>query len=233
MPSSKTDSVGLLVPDSIVQLSLELPSVVICNLRPEQRETPDSFRGSTHREHPDYGDGEMISLAFERFLTGATASIMVVMLYKDYGVGIFTIVVELEPVDYWTSDGLPRLEFDKPENWNHCPNMWGGFVLAIAQVKGLEPTPVIADPECRHFAEIARQSGIPTALPTFRSDLLIQIDWTSFQRFDKGTEIQQNMEPGYDLHPGDRFRWEAGTNLDGVARVVSMDGNRATIVKVS
>ena len=233
MPSSKTDSVGLLVPDSIVQLSLELPSVVICNLRPQQRETPESFRGSTYREHPNYGDGIMISLALERFLSGITAPIMVVMLYKDYGIGIFTIVVELEPVNYWARDGLPRLEFDKPENWSHCPNMWGGFVLAIAQVRGLDPTPVIDDPDCSHFIEIVRQSGIPTTFPTFRPDLLVQIDGSSFQPFDRDMEIRQDVPPGYNLQPGDRFEWEAGSNLHGIARVVSIDGDRATIAKVS
>lgn len=232
MASSKTDHETLPVPDKVVRLSHELPSVVICNLRPEQRSNPDSFRGSTYREHPDYGDGEMISLAFERFLSWLESPIMVVMLYKDYSLGIFTIVVRLEPVICWTGDGLPCLEFEKPGNWNHCPNMWGGFVLAIAQVKGLQPTPVIVDPDCKHFIEIARQAGIPTPLPVFKSDLIVQIDLTVFQAFDRELEIRQNIPVEYDLQSNDHFGWEAGS-FHGTAKVVSMSGNMATIVKLT
>ncbi len=161
MASSKVVSEDVLVPKAVIDLSLSFPGVVICNLRPSQRK---NLKPRSDRKHyaSKYGDGCMISDDFERFLDCLEHPIMAVMLYQLYGPEICTVVVQLEPVIYWTGDGLPRLEFDQPENWNHCPNMWGGFVLSVAQVEDIGITPVISDQNAEHFIEIAKSRGIQT-----------------------------------------------------------------------
>lgn len=155
MASSKECSNEVVVPAAVIGLSSSFPGVV-CNLRPSQR----TSEPSTSRNHPRYGDGQMISDDFERFLDHLKSPIMAVILYQDYGVEIFTVVVQLEPVICWTNDGLPRLEFEKPSNWNHCINMWGGFVLAISPVQGIGPTNVVEDASSEHFVRIVRQFGV-------------------------------------------------------------------------
>ena len=161
MGSSKEAVEWADVPEQVNHLSKTLPGVVICNLRPDQRA---SLETSPKREHmANYGDGTMISDEFEFFLNHLKSPIMAVLLYQLYGTEICTVIVRLEPVTYWATDGLPRLEFEQPENWNHCSSMWGGFVLAVAQVQNIGPTQVVEDQDASYFLWVAKNKGIPTA----------------------------------------------------------------------
>lgn len=194
MASSKSTDDTVPVPENVLQLSRRRPSVVICNHRPEQRhaENAEYPQARALRGHHTRGHGELISNDFEKFLHCLTAPIMAVILYQHYRPETYTVVVNLEPVICWTTDGLPRLEFDKPQNWNHCPNMWGGFVLAVAQVKDLGPTPVIADPDCRHFIEFVTQKGVPSTfyLPNPKPALRLP-------RHSKGSLVEEKWGKPY------------------------------------
>lgn len=231
MASSKEVIDLVLVPASVIALSRR-SQAVICNLRPEQR-GKESAAEREYRRHVCYGDGRLISDDFERFLDGIGSPLGAAILYQGYGPEIFTAIIRLEPVICWTNDGLPRLEFDKPPNWNHCPNMWGNFVLAVAQVEDLDPTPVIADPNCEHFIEFVKQSGVPIQLTKFRRNVLFQVSMTLFQDFDHGKPIEQGFKESWNLHVGERFIYEAGSNISGMARVIAVQGNQCTIIKLS
>ena len=246
MGSSKEPGKLTLVPESIIALSRSPnpANTVFCNLRPEQRTTDEQSTDYDRRmrNHPSYGDGEMIGNEFELFLSRwrrLATKAPVVMLYQDYNGKMFTVVVMLEPDTFWTEDGLARLEFDKPGDWNQCPNMWGVFVLAIAAVNSIRTTRVTTDPNAEHFIQLVKESGKPFIMPIFRSGFLFAPLLSQFSKFDRGEIVDQLLPAIWLLQPGDQLEWEAGCNLVGLAKIVECEQQinggyvRCTIKKVS
>jgi len=90
---------------------------------------------------------------------------MVVILYQGYGPERSTVVTELPKIICWADTEFPRLDFKKPHNWNHCPNFWGSFILAIAQVQDVSPSAVMEDPRAKNFIHIADSYGVLRKLP--------------------------------------------------------------------
>lgn len=152
MPSSKWTDHIVDVPQSVVELSKESPRVVYCNLRPSQRDRQNIGCDFDSQE-------------FDDFLRTIKEPTLVAIHYQHYRPELFTVVVRLEPIKCWEScDGLPRLDCQKPGNWNHCPNLWGTFVLAIARVGDIIPTDVVPDADSKTFESIVRHHGLPTDL---------------------------------------------------------------------
>ncbi len=208
MASSKFTDTIVPVPDAVIDFSVKHPGYIFPNLRPVQR-NPAS-------------DGPM-DPEFDEFLKGILSPTMVAIHYQLYRPEVWTVVAELYPVKCWESEeGLPRLDFEKPSNWNQCPNLWGRFVLTIARVGGIQPSVAVADPQSRQFIEIVEKYGRATSRPRFRRDLLIPIDLGEFQAFDRGETISQLIPRSFRLQAGDRFEYEAGSNISGIATVVSV-----------
>lgn len=220
MASSKDVNSEVLVPHNVIDLADEKRGVIFLNLRPTQWEQSSSWdNGRSARGHANYGDGELISNEFEQFLSYIKKPMRAILLYQHYRPEMYSVVVDLEPVICWTSDGLPRLEFDKPENWNHCPNMWGGFVLAVAQTKDLSPGLVVPDPTATFFCEIVSQHGIATPLPRINPRIL-KIPITQFRAFDHGHEVQVFVPRDWDVKEGDVLRWQANASTHGTVKAV-------------
>ncbi|MCX6716012.1 MAG: hypothetical protein NT077_03265 [Candidatus Taylorbacteria bacterium] len=207
MPSSKFTDTIVPVPLYVIELSKRKLRTVYCNLRPLQR---DDNTHSTDFEE------------FDEFLRSISSPTTVAIHYQHYRPELFTVVVTLQPVVCWdTDEGLPRLDFEKPRSWNHCPNMWGTFILAIARVDGAWAGDVIADPDSGNFISIVEAYGITTNFTTFRRDVLLPINLSEFQKFDRGRPIQQWVDARLNLRPGHCFEYEAGSNISGIARVVA------------
>jgi hypothetical protein len=107
----------------------------------------------------------MVDYDVVRFLKGIVSPTMVVIIYQGFESKISTVVASLSPICCWAESGHPRLDFDKPANWDHGPDFWGGFILAIAEVRGLEPTEVVDDDEARYFIRAVTLHGVPRELP--------------------------------------------------------------------
>ena len=165
MASSKKYHEEVLVPAEIIVLSKQLPNKVFCNLRPDQRPDQISVEEFRFRKSTEYSDGQTIDYNFWRFLKQITEPTMVVILYQGYGPDVSSVVAELKPIVCWAEVEFPRLDFRKPENWNHCINLWGSFVLAIARVEGITPSSVLDDPNAEQFTKIASQYGVEVHLP--------------------------------------------------------------------
>lgn len=232
MASSKDVDSPVPVPETVLALWRHRSPIVHLNLRPEQRNGAEPARDRGLRRHWNHNDGELVSDDFERFLDTIDKPTKVVILYQDYVTNLFTVVVELSPDVYWSPSGAPRLDFAEPSNWKQGA-LWGGLVLAIARVDDIDPTVVIGDLKCEHFCKIVEEAGIATLIPRFRRTLLLPIDITQFQTFDRGTEIRQRVAIEWQLRAGDRMEYEAGQTISGIAEVTGVNGDVASIKKLS
>jgi hypothetical protein len=57
-------------------------------------------------------------------------------------------------------------------------------------------------------------------IPRFRREILFEILITLFQEFDHGQIVEQVVPASWKLKPGDRFLYEAGQNISGIAEVL-------------
>ena len=168
MASSKVPHVYVPVPDTILVLVNEVsPSIFIANYRPDQRLLTQSEDEVVFRKQMLRTYGHDITYDLARFLKAfETNSHLVAIHYQGYGDDMQqTVVVDLSAVTRWSS-GTARLEFNKPANWEHCPNFWAAFILGIAAVDGADQTLVLDDPDATKFAEIVRTHGVCITLPT-------------------------------------------------------------------
>jgi hypothetical protein len=232
MASSKDLDGPVSVPENVLALWRHRSPIVFLNLRPDQRNGAQPARDRELRRHWNHTDGELVYDGFERFLETVNEPTKVVILYQGHKADLFTVVVELRSPVYWSPSGAPRLDFAEPSNWNHGA-LWGGFVLAIARVGDIEPTVVIGDPTCEHFCGIVQEAGLPSLIPRFRSTIILPIDLTQFQSFDRGTEIRQHVPLDWGLRAGDRLEYEAGHSISGMAQITGVNGDVASIKKIS
>jgi hypothetical protein len=164
MASSKFYHEEVLVPETVIRLAKKKPNVVFCNLRDSQRPKPEGQDETEYVRSCLYSDGVVMHYPVVRFLKGICHDLTrVALVYQGYGTEVSTIVRDLPPINCW-AEGIPRLDFSKPEKWNHCINFWGTFILAIAQVDH-KATEVMNDPDFSRFIEIIDTYGIASTLP--------------------------------------------------------------------
>jgi hypothetical protein len=153
MPTSMFPGQCLNVPKKIIRLS-EANSVVLCNLRPGQREKPKTEDEKLKFRISLIYDKVWVYEPLRTFLKEMLFPTKIALLYQGYGKDILTSVINLESV-YWTNEAYPRLNFHHPRLMNRFigPNFWGAFILAIAKVPKKTKIFSIEDPKSQEFVK--------------------------------------------------------------------------------
>jgi hypothetical protein len=172
MASSKLPHSLVRVPPNILDLATQLPSSCVANIRCTELGKFNPWQEGNQREGEYHNwvsgtDGMFIGYRFFLFLASIHTRTRVAIYFQGYGETEHTVIADLDPISCWAARCLPRLDFEQPGNWSHCPNFWGSFVLALGVVKDIDTTDMFDDPGGQIFEATMKAHERPIDVLSF------------------------------------------------------------------